>query len=176
MGDQTRFIADAMLGTLARKLRIFGYDTLYFREGPDAELERIAAAESRVILTSDRVLLEHSSRRGLRAFTISGKSERARLESLIAQAGAASMTLTPGAPRCALCNGLLVRLDLSQVKGSLPDSITSRHRLYYRCEACRKFYWRGGHWTRMRRFSSLMRQQVPPGRHLDHLHPSAPGS
>ncbi len=34
-----RFVADAMLGSLARKLRIFGFDTLYFREGPDLELE-----------------------------------------------------------------------------------------------------------------------------------------
>ena len=47
-----------MLGSLARKLRIFGYDTLYFREGSDAELERVAIAEDRVIVTADRGLAE----------------------------------------------------------------------------------------------------------------------
>ena len=158
--DPTRFIADAMLGSLARKLRIFGFDTLYFRDGPDAELERVARAETRIMLTSDRALLEHAVHTGLAAFMISGKSDRTRLESLIAQADAGSITITRGPPRCALCNGVLERVARPQVEGYLPASITSRHRLYYRCVPCGKFYWRGGHWSRMRRLSSVMKQRT----------------
>src|SRR5574337_881847 len=47
-----RFVADAMLGRLAKWLRLAGYDTLYWR-GDDARLVRLALAENRVVLTRD---------------------------------------------------------------------------------------------------------------------------
>lgn len=159
MRGSPSFVADAMLGSLARKLRIFGFDTAYFREGTDRALEEMASREGRVIITSDRALVEHSGRLGLRALEVSGRSERARIESLLSEARAAGVPLRPGPPRCALCNGLLDRLPKDQVEGLLPSSITSRHRLYFRCPRCRKLYWRGRHWSRMRRLSSLISGQ-----------------
>ncbi len=77
-----RFVADAMLGSLARKLRIFGFDTAYFAEGGDPELEALARRERRVILTSDRRLFAHSAGRGLQAILVEGKTDRARLRSI----------------------------------------------------------------------------------------------
>ncbi len=156
MAEGPKFIADAMLGSLARKLRIFGFDTVYFREGPDSDLERIARSEGRVILTSDRALLEHSRRRGLRALCVTGKSERARIERLREEARAAGTELNPGAPRCALCNRVLARVARAEVEADLPSSIARRHRLYFRCTGCDKLYWRGRHWSRLRGLSSLM--------------------
>ena len=156
---EIKFVADAMLGSLARKLRIFGFDTLYFRDGPDSELLRIAAAENRVILTGDRAVIERSDRQHLSALRVSGRSERQRLESLVVQARARSMSLVPGEPRCALCNGVLERLAKSEVSDGVPDSVTRRHRLYFRCVVCGKSYWRGGHWRRLRRLASIVRQR-----------------
>ena len=37
-----RFLADVMLGRLAKWLRILGYDTLYFRDMDDRELIRLS--------------------------------------------------------------------------------------------------------------------------------------
>ena len=159
MDEGPKFVADAMLGSLARKLRIFGFDTLYFREGSDSDLERIARVENRIIVTSDRSLVAHSTRAGLTAFGVFGRNDRQRLGSLVEQARGGAVSLRAGPPRCALCNGVLERLARSQVSGSLPESVAMRHRLFYWCSACRKFYWRGGHWSRMRGLSSLLRQQ-----------------
>jgi uncharacterized protein with PIN domain len=47
-----RFVADAMLGRLAKWLRLVGYDTLYWR-GDDARLVHLALAEKRLLLTRD---------------------------------------------------------------------------------------------------------------------------
>jgi len=47
-----RLVADAMLGRLAKWLRVLGYDTLYWR-GDDAGLVRLAVAERRLLLTRD---------------------------------------------------------------------------------------------------------------------------
>src|SRR5688572_28120635 len=52
-----RFAADAMLGRLARWLRVLGFDTSYDTELADPVLVRIANEEGRILLTRDRHLL-----------------------------------------------------------------------------------------------------------------------
>jgi len=50
----TRFIADAMLGKLAKWLRLAGLDVIYFNDIDDNILIDKALSEDRVILTRDR--------------------------------------------------------------------------------------------------------------------------
>ena len=72
MGESpTRFEVDGMLGSLARWLRILGYDTDYANQRDDAELVRIARAEDRVLLTRDREL---AGWRGVHALLIESQS------------------------------------------------------------------------------------------------------
>jgi len=55
-GEAPRFLADAMLGRLARWLRILGYDVEYF-PGEDDELVHQARREGRILLTRDTRLV-----------------------------------------------------------------------------------------------------------------------
>jgi uncharacterized protein len=145
-----------MLGSLARKLRIFGFDTAYFAEGGDLELEALARREGRVILTSDRRLYEHSERRGISAILVEGKTDGARLRLVASQVGAGmSLRLGAGrASRCAVCNGELELIGRSEaVASNIPPKVLARHRLFYACRSCSRFYWRGKHWERLRRLS-----------------------
>src|SRR5215470_10231712 len=48
------FIADVMVGRLARWLRILGFDVLYSNRFNDDEIIRLAGAENRIVLTRDR--------------------------------------------------------------------------------------------------------------------------
>ena len=73
-----KFLADVMLGRLAKWLRILGYDTLYFRDMDDQELIRRAVRDSRILLTRDREL---SKRDGFRVLLIADED----LESQLAQ-------------------------------------------------------------------------------------------
>src|SRR5574340_12907 len=59
---ETRFVADAHLGALARGLRMAGFDTVCDHRIDDDGIERLAIAEGRIVLTRDRKLLE---RRGV---------------------------------------------------------------------------------------------------------------
>jgi len=158
-----KFIVDAMLGSLARKLRIFGFDTLYFREGGDAELEALARREKRVILTADKSLFSHAQRRGLQTVLLEGRTDRARLVSVLAQAGPGTAShLGKGqASRCAVCNGefdVVGRREAAAAK--IPARVLARHRLFYRCTSCSRFYWRGGHWERLRRLSASLKTKA----------------
>ena len=57
-----RLLADGMLGTLAKWLRLLGYDTAYDNVAADPELARRARSEGRVLLTRDRELSKRSAR------------------------------------------------------------------------------------------------------------------
>ena len=52
------FFADAMLGSMARKLRVLGFDTLYIRDINDDDILDIASKQDRVILTCDKELFK----------------------------------------------------------------------------------------------------------------------
>jgi uncharacterized protein with PIN domain len=51
-----KFIADEMVGKLARWMRLAGCDTVYRNPISDKELVEIAQRENRIILTRDRKL------------------------------------------------------------------------------------------------------------------------
>src|SRR5437867_13122732 len=61
MGE-IRFIADVMVGRLARWLRVLGFDVAYSNAYEDDEILRIAEQENRVILTRDTGLAARRNR------------------------------------------------------------------------------------------------------------------
>jgi len=152
----TIFVVDAMLGSLARKLRIFGFDTKYHKSGSDRELLRIAREEGRAIITSDRKLGEAAVAKRLSVFVVRGGSDRVRILSLVEQARALGIPLAPGPPLCAVCDGTLSEVKRSEMGGRLPPSLLAKHRAYYVCNSCGKVYWHGSHWVRLRRIQSLL--------------------
>jgi len=48
---EIKFVADVMVGKLARWLRVLGFDVVYSNVLDDDEIIRLAKSESRVILT-----------------------------------------------------------------------------------------------------------------------------
>lgn len=153
-----RFLVDAMLGSLARKLRIFGFDSVYFRDGTDAQLELLARKDGRVILTSDRMLAKNAPAKKIEALLVIGDNDKERLHSLVQEAQIASIKLLPGESRCPDCNGVLKITKRSELVQRIPESVSARHRLFYACLECGKVYWKGGHWSRLRRLSLFMKR------------------
>ena len=151
------FIADAMLGSLARKLRMLGLDTSYFGRGTDQQLLDIASNERRAILTADRVLFRTAIRKGLVAVLIDGSNDPQRLNCLIESASSLGLRIVGGEPLCSVCGGDLERADRRALAGTLPAGVLSRHRKFYRCCSCGKCYWRGSHWKKLRSFERRLR-------------------
>ena len=142
--SQVSFVVDGMLGSLARWLRILGYDTDYANQRDDAELVRISRAESRVLLTRDQEL---AGRRGLKSLLI----ESQLLDEQLAQVTAAFPLPAGTHPgRCSVCNSILVEATPEEVAHRLPRYVLRRHRQFVRCAGCDRVYWRGSHWRNMR--------------------------
>jgi len=144
MSDPTvtpRFIADAMLGKLARWLRLLGYDTLYSQES-DSIIAQHARSEDRILLTRDREL---AARRGLRVILLTPTD----FEMQVAQIHAA-VGIPPLTPRCMVCNGPLSPIALEMAHPHIPPHIAATHRDFQQCQQCGKIYWRGTHWDGIR--------------------------
>jgi hypothetical protein len=138
-----------MLGSLARKLRAFGFDTAYYRAGGDEGIIGLARAEGRVILTSDRPLGARAKSKGVRVFMIEGRTDGRRISSLISSARAQGVPLERGDPLCSVCGGGLVVVPRKRAAFSVPALVAARHRLFFRCMSCGRFYWRGAHWKKL---------------------------
>jgi uncharacterized protein with PIN domain len=147
-----------MLGSLARKLRAFGFDTVYYRNGSDSGLIALATSEDRILLTSDRGLSELARARGALSLMIAGSKESRRLLSLRKGADAEGLVLQRGPPRCSLCNGELRQAPKAHLVGRIPAGVLRRHRLFFQCVHCGSFYWRGSHWKKLRWLETLLEQ------------------
>jgi uncharacterized protein len=144
------FLADAMLGSVARKLRIFGFDTLYIAHAHDDEILKIGIEQGRVILTADKELFKRVVKAGARGVLVNGGSDVEDLVHILAKNGVTSVDLGGVGSRCSMCNGLLEERRPEQVKGGVPDKVAARHSEFYQCTACGKVYWEGGHLRRIR--------------------------
>ncbi len=96
-----RWLADEMLGRLARYLRFVGCDTAYVRGLPDDQLLRTAELENRVILTRDRAL----ARRSPRIFRIDSTEISEQFRAV--RGRWPEVPVEPRFERCTECNGVL---------------------------------------------------------------------
>lgn len=138
-----RFIADAMLGRLAKWLRFLGYDTLYFR-GDDSRLLELAEAEGRVLLTRDTRISRH--RPAVRCLFIRSDRVWEQLRQVIEEL---QLKTEEVGSRCMRCNVLLASIEKAEAKGLVPDFVFKTQDAFSRCPACRRIYWAGSHFQRM---------------------------
>ncbi|HUI86103.1 MAG TPA: Mut7-C RNAse domain-containing protein [Nitrososphaerales archaeon] len=149
-GNELRLLADGMLGSLARKLRVFGVDTEYSSGEDDGELVRAAKAQHRTIVTADKLLATRASKAGVGCILVRGRTDAARLREVISGAQGLGATPTRARSRCSLCNGVLRSTSKKGLQGVLPPGITEHHRVFYACGHCGQIYWKGTHWKKLR--------------------------
>ncbi len=147
------FVVDGMLGTLAKWLRILGYDTLFDPGLNDHQLVRLARAEGRVLLTRDREL---ARRRGITSLLILSEDLDEQIRQALAECapgtGALGVEIGRLAPRCPVCNDMLQAIDLETARALVPPYVAQTQPSFSQCPACRRVYWRGTHWQHMEEY------------------------
>jgi uncharacterized protein with PIN domain len=147
------FIADAHLGGLAQLLRLAGFDTRYDNHFPDDEIEQLALAEERVVLTRDRELLKR--RTLIHGCYVRALQPDAQWREVAMRLGLANH-IRPFR-LCLMCNAPLRQASADELDGRVPDGVLERHARFVTCDVCRRVFWEGSHWKRMRaRMEDLM--------------------
>ena len=148
-----KFIVDAMLGTLAKWLRIMGYDTLYDKKFSDDDLFFKAFLEDRILLTRDRELSKRVGENQSQFITAVKLKEQ--LKQVI---GRFHLDVHKSVlSRCVLCNSTIEPIAREKVKDSVPTYVFETEQKFYYCAQCKKVYWSGSHVAQIHVFLSEMR-------------------
>ncbi|MCW3983585.1 MAG: Mut7-C RNAse domain-containing protein [Candidatus Bathyarchaeota archaeon] len=143
-----KFLADGMLGKLARWLRMLGQDVSYSTQLGDNELLGLAKAEGRVLLTKDLELYKRAVTRGLEAFYVEGKTEVERLAE-VTKRYSVDLAVDMDKANCPICNTPLKASPKEQLKDKLEPNTYLHYDRFWHCPNCGQVYWQGAHWKQI---------------------------
>jgi uncharacterized protein with PIN domain len=140
-----KFIADVMLGRLAKRLRLLGFDVLYDRALDDNEILRLSLAQDRVILTRDLAL----SARPLASNHLLIKSEAVQEQAEQVLTAFHLKALVAPLSRCSVCNETLKSITKQDAHNLVPVHIYDNNSNFLSSPKCGRIYWKGTHVRRM---------------------------
>jgi uncharacterized protein with PIN domain len=144
---EPKFLADSMLGKLARWLVLLGYDTRFAGEQGASDLEILERAhrEGRIFLTRDTKIPEV---KGLQKIVLCEQRFEAQLSHVLR-----ALALRPERrrlfTRCTYCNQALDNLARDEALPQVPPLVRVLPTEFFRCSSCRRIYWSGTHTERM---------------------------
>jgi len=145
-GGCMEFIADEMLGKLAKWLRILGVSVITDLGEGDFDNLALKVAEERncVILTRDEDLFRRAAKRKIRAELVPEDPIRA-LAKISAKYGI-KLEIDLDKTRCPLCNTPLRRVKPEEAVGKVPEPVVKSGKQIFFCSRCNKYYWTGTHY------------------------------
>lgn len=139
-----RFVADKMLGRLARWLRVIGQDVSYGPHLSGHGLIREARKEARLILTRDRNITKKNPPDYL---LIQSDRFREQLKQVIG-----ACQLDPWREpftRCIECNTVLVAISKEKIEKKIPPYVFTTQEKFSFCSKCQRVYWPATHQQKM---------------------------
>jgi uncharacterized protein with PIN domain len=143
--SEIRFAAEGMLGRLAKMLRLLGYDTLYSPEVSTGELQKIARAGERVILTRGRAEKRFPGLANV--FSIRSDNAPEQLREVVQQFDLD--TRTDLWTRCTLCNASIQKVEKQAIQSLVEPKVFEIYQEFFRCSGCGHVYWQGSHVERI---------------------------
>lgn len=144
------FFADAMLGSLARWLRILGYDVLLSDNSmaDDGILNILKREGGRMLLTRDKLLAGRALRADLRVILLDSGSLDNQIFQLLDYVeidGARLFT------RCPHCGSVLegISKEEAEMSGMVPEGSLKNSVEFWHCSSCDRYYWKGSHWPKI---------------------------
>ncbi|MBU4374096.1 MAG: hypothetical protein KKD69_04725 [Euryarchaeota archaeon] len=145
-----KFIADRMLGRLARWLRLFGYDTVVImkQENEDELLLELAEKEGKVLVSRDRALVRKAIKKGIKAYPILSSEIMEQLREMRKEF---NIKIEPEMDRCTLCNSIIRKakpeeMELIRAKEYVYPATLGSVTGFWLCDTCGQVYWQGKHW------------------------------
>ncbi|MFQ5702277.1 MAG: Mut7-C RNAse domain-containing protein [Acidobacteriota bacterium] len=148
--EKSRFIADCMLGWLAKWLRVLGYDVAYERDISDDALIVRSWREGRILLTRDTALVKRRAlrRSGGESLLIASDRVEEQLVQTVEQCGLIPRR-NDWLSRCLRCNELMQPVSRREVESEVPAYVFRTQERFSRCPACGRVFWRASHVARI---------------------------
>jgi hypothetical protein len=142
-----KFLCDQMLGTLAKWLRIYGFDTFYAsRDMDDPEVLEISKKENRILISRDKNLIIAARRENLKTIEISTTDLDEQISIVL---GNIKPDKTKILSRCIICNAKVEDIKKQNVEDKVPEKVFKNKEKFWLCKNCNKIYWKGSHYEKM---------------------------
>ena len=149
-----------MLGNLAKKLRVLGYDSKYFSSIEDDKLILIAKNEKRIIITKDEQLTKKAEKQEIGFVLIRGSDESEQIMQINAKINLGTFVIDTNNSRCIVCNGNLQSVEKYRVIGKIAEGILEREKKFWMCDSCKKIYWEGTHFEKLQEFVMKLNDRI----------------
>lgn len=136
------FFADRMLGKLAKKLRLLGFDTMYLSQIDEEKILELCKQNGRTLITRDRALHMRALKDRINSVLIHSDKWR---EQLIELSMRFDLRSTEKMTRCSLCNTQLVEISVEEIRDRVPLYVQDTQNSFFMCPVCNRIYWAGSH-------------------------------
>lgn len=158
LSPRMKLFCDHMLGSLAKWLRIFGFDTVY----PDATMNddivlQIAKREKRLLISRDNELLIRAKKALVPVLEIHTTDLTEQLQLVLKETTLDEEKILT---RCTLCNTPLHSIAKEAIKDQIPEKVFQTRNEFWFCPSCSKYYWMGTHYENMReKINTLIKKE-----------------
>lgn len=154
------FFVDAMLGNIARKLRLLGYDSQYFPDIDDEKLIDSARKEKRIIISKDEELIRKAQKLGMRSIHITKEEEVEEFFEIINSVNLKRIQINGNTARCPKCNSLTESVDKEIIKERIPQGVLKLNDKFWICKCCNQIYWEGTHIKNLQEFVGKVNERL----------------
>lgn len=150
-----KFIADRMLGKLARLLRLIGYDAEYVKNPELNDIERWSSSGA-IFLTRGR-RFENQKLNGI--YIVRENYPIHQLKEVILNFNL-KLEDENLFSRCLECNKKLIQAHEEDVKRRVPEFVKRTKKEFFMCPECRRIYWEGSHRAHMQEIIDTVRKGI----------------
>jgi len=146
------FLVDAMLGNIAKKLRILGFDSEYVSDIDDSKLIEKAQNENRTIISRDRNLIDRAKKNEISSVYITTEDEIEQFLEILESTHLQFDEISGDSARCTKCNSPTSQINKLEIENKIPQGVLEYHDKFWKCDRCDQIYWEGTHIKNLQEF------------------------
>jgi len=146
------FLVDGMLGNVAKKLLLLGYDTEYFSDMNDLKLIQKAKNEDRIIISKDRQLITNAKKSAIQTIQITKEDEIEQFSEILNIIHLELNEISGDTARCTKCNSNTSQISKSKISNKIPSKVLEFNEKFWECDHCKQIYWEGTHIKKLQDF------------------------
>jgi len=146
------FLVDGMLGNVAKKLLLFGYDAEYISDMGDLELIQKAKNEDRIIISKDRQLIANAKKSAIQTIQITKEDEIEQFLEILDTVRLELNEISGDTARCTKCNSPTTQISKSKISNKIPSRVLEFNEKFWECDKCKQIYWEGTHIKKLQDF------------------------
>jgi len=146
------FLVDGMLGNVAKKLMLLGYDADYFSNMDDSKLLEKAKNEDRILISKDRQLIANAKKFAIQTIQITKEDEIEQFLEILNTVSLELNEISGETSRCTKCNSPTTKISKLKIANKVPPKVLEFNEKFWECGKCKQIYWEGTHIKKLQDF------------------------